>query len=38
VLAVAFDVLPLADAPSDAPRVEVDGTEVAIEVTKAARQ
>jgi isoleucyl-tRNA synthetase len=37
VLAVEFDVLPLADAPADAARVDVDGEDVAIVLEKVAR-
>jgi isoleucyl-tRNA synthetase len=37
VLAVSFDVLPLADAPDGATRVEVDGEELAIELVRVER-
>jgi isoleucyl-tRNA synthetase len=37
VLAVAFEVLPFADAPSDAARVELDSDEVAIVLLKVER-
>jgi len=37
VLAVAFVVLPLADAPNDAARVDLDGDEVAIVLERVER-
>jgi len=37
ILAVSFDVLPLADAPDGATRVEVDGEELAIELMRVER-
>ena len=37
VLAVEFEVLPLADAPTDASRIDVDGDVVAIVLVKVAR-
>jgi hypothetical protein len=37
VLALEFDVLPVADAPSDATRVEVDDDVVAVVLERATR-
>ena len=37
VLAVAFEVLPLGDAPADAARVDIDGDEIAIVLRRVER-